>query len=810
MRTLRTCLLPCLLLLAVACTDNVTPHDPVVPPPPPGPGVPPPPPPPPPAPSIARWSDSATWAPLGIPALGDDVVIPAGKEVLLDVTPPHIDQLRIAGTLRVSDSTDLALWANEILVEGRFEVGTESAPHQRKFVITLSEGSGSGTTVGTKVLGVLPGGVLEMHGQPRLGWTRLATTAMEGTRSLTLLANHDWKVGDRIVVASTDFDPNHAEELVVAGGSGNTVTFEQGLQYRHWGQLQQYAGRAVDERAEVGLLTRNIKIQGDSTSYQGFGGHVLTRAGGSMRVEGVELYLMGQAGSIGRYPLHWHMAGSVTGQYARNNAIWRTNQRCITIHGTDNAVVSGNVCYDHGGHGYFLEDGAESGNTLDHNLGLKSRIPPVGVRLLASDDQPATFWITNPDNTITNNAAAGSVGFGFWYALPASPTGLSTGEPDAPRYTPLGVFRANVAHSNRRPGLQVDQGPRPDGTTETTSYNPRIGAVSNGTSITAVFEDFVGWKHNGRAVWLRGTNHRLRGAVLADNMIGATFASNDSYLEESLVVGESANVTAVPNPTFPIRGYEFYDGTVGADHVTFVNFMSNGQRPASALGYNRSNGFAISTFNAASALTLMNANGVYLEDPNATKDGDKAALFRDLDGSVTGALGKTVVANQALLYTPACTYRSEWNSWVCPHTYAQLQVQSGTTTPVAPLTATRDGLYPTTFVGVPNAPTRAYLSVITGHAYQLQWNGAAPERPRFVLTQVSEGDRIRVDFPYAGVPGSLIRDYQTNTPLQVAGDLAQLDAADGDRWYRDGATGVISLMLHVRAGRTYTTVEVRP
>src|SRR5690606_25704127 len=116
----------------------------------------------------------------------------------------------------------------------------------------------------------------------------------------------------------------------------------------------------------------------------------------------------------------------------------------------------------------------------------------------------------------------GSTGFGFWYALPVAPTGLSTGQPDAPRLTPLGSFRGNVAHSNRRAGLQVDDGPRADGTTEVTSYTPRLGALSGGEPVPAIFEDFTGWKHRGRAVWLRGTAHRLRGAVLADNMIGAT------------------------------------------------------------------------------------------------------------------------------------------------------------------------------------------------------------------------------------------------------------------------------------------------
>ena len=35
--------------------------------------------------------------------------------------------------------------------------------------------------------------------------------------------------------------------------------------------------------------------------------------------------------------------------------------------------VSGNVCYDHLGHGYFLEDSVEQNNVINGNLGLGTR-----------------------------------------------------------------------------------------------------------------------------------------------------------------------------------------------------------------------------------------------------------------------------------------------------------------------------------------------------------------------------------------------------------------------------------------------------
>jgi hypothetical protein len=40
--------------------------------------------------------------------------------------------------------------------------------------------------------------------------------------------------------------------------------------------------------------------------------------------------------------------------------------RCVTIHATDNALVESTVCVDHIGHGFFIEDGCEVGNTLQY------------------------------------------------------------------------------------------------------------------------------------------------------------------------------------------------------------------------------------------------------------------------------------------------------------------------------------------------------------------------------------------------------------------------------------------------------------
>ena len=62
-----------------------------------------------------------------------------------------------------------------------------------------------------------------------------------------------------------------------------------------------------------------------------------------------------------------------------------------------------------------LQDGSESGHTLSGNLGMLTR---ESYALPGSDTTPATFLLANPNNTITNNVAAGSAGVGFWLRFP--------------------------------------------------------------------------------------------------------------------------------------------------------------------------------------------------------------------------------------------------------------------------------------------------------------------------------------------------------------------------------------------------------
>src|SRR5579863_2313792 len=216
-----------------------------------------------------RWSDPATWPDKKVPAKDDLVTIGRDMDVVLDVTPPALHGLTINGKLSFADNKDLELTTEWIMVHGELEIGTEAKPHTRKATITLTDNvkgediSGVGGTTDRVDRGImLMGGTLNLHGDRTNSWTKLAKTAEAGSTSIEVLSATDWKAGEEIVLASTDFDPRQAERRTIAAvhanaNGGNTITLDKKLDYMHFGKIT----FDVDERGEVGLLTRNIKLQ---------------------------------------------------------------------------------------------------------------------------------------------------------------------------------------------------------------------------------------------------------------------------------------------------------------------------------------------------------------------------------------------------------------------------------------------------------------------------------------------------------------------------------------------------------------------
>ena len=114
-------------------------------------------------------------------------------------------------------------------------------------------------------------------------------------------------------------------------------------------------------------LTRNVVVE--SADPDGVRGHTMYHRDSAGSINYAEFRHLGKRDELGRYSIHFHLCGeTMRGSSVIGASIWDSHNRWITIHGTDALVVRDNVGYKSVGHGYFLEDGTEINNILDHNL----------------------------------------------------------------------------------------------------------------------------------------------------------------------------------------------------------------------------------------------------------------------------------------------------------------------------------------------------------------------------------------------------------------------------------------------------------
>ena len=269
------------------------------------------------------------------------------------------------------------------------------------------------------------------------------------------------------MIAPTGKDSNETEVRTVTEitDNGYIIMLDEQLNYTHLGIRDTYSdGQFIELRAEVGLLTHNIKIQGSQLTPSDprgiesdlYGGHFMVfrpkRDSIDVRISNVEFRFMGQAFRLGRYAVHFHLSEGMNGSFVRHCSIHHSFNRAITAHGVEEMLFEGVVAFDIQGHAFFVEDGIEIGNRYINNFGVLIR---GSSSLLNTDSIPAVFWITNPNNTFIGNSAVASRAYGFWYDLDAHPSGPSQTDSVCPNKNPFGEFSNNVAHSNAEFGLRI-------------------------------------------------------------------------------------------------------------------------------------------------------------------------------------------------------------------------------------------------------------------------------------------------------------------------------------------------------------------
>jgi hypothetical protein len=235
---------------------------------------------------VFKWSDGKnTWSGQGAPMEGETFIIGKGFNLLVDVDKtPALKAVFVFGSLIFQPEKDpnhqRTFDAHYIFVDGgRMELGTEEFPYTSKLTITMHSKMDDPylPIYGNKCIG-LRYGTLDMHGVAKTPtWTVMESTVEKGATSITLHKKVNWVAGDEIAIASTSYNPREGErKFITAIDNTNpdkpVLTLDSPLEFRHYAEDYEVGTQEPREfipmRAEVGVLTRNVKFRGADDSLE--------------------------------------------------------------------------------------------------------------------------------------------------------------------------------------------------------------------------------------------------------------------------------------------------------------------------------------------------------------------------------------------------------------------------------------------------------------------------------------------------------------------------------------------------------------
>jgi hypothetical protein len=446
------------------------------------------------------WSAPATWEGGKVPGAGARVQIRQGHTVVYDLkSDKAIRFLHIAGTLTFAPDRDTRLDVGLIKIqpgeasEDGFDcdahvpdlepgkarpallVGTPERPiaatHTALIRLTFFEGADRQSWPAI----VCCGGRMDFHGASmNRTWVKLGDTARKGATTVVLAeAVQGWKVGDRILITATKGHeiggtrrpglgkvPLDTEERTIKAIDKDRIILDKALIEEHLG--------TGEYRGAVANLSRNLVVE--SADPKAGRGHTMYHRGSAGSISYAEFRHLGKEGILGRYALHFHLAGNtMRGSSVIGASIWDSANRWLTIHGTNYLVVRDCVGYQSVGHGFFLEDGTEVYNVLDRNLAVQAfRGKPLPKQALSFDqNEGAGFWWANSLNTFTGNVACENDRYGFRFeSLKTSAFNpvLPILQPDGKRKPvdirtlPFVRFDDNEAHCDGLYGFNLGEG----------------------------------------------------------------------------------------------------------------------------------------------------------------------------------------------------------------------------------------------------------------------------------------------------------------------------------------------------------------
>ncbi len=380
-----------------------------------------------------NWSDPSVWS--SFPTAGDSVTIAHNVTLDIDAT--------VAG-LTVNEGVSLELQATSnrtlqssknIIVYGLLKSNPLSTTNHLVRFINVNEsnfvGSGEVPLDSDVGLWVMNNGQINLQGEEKTAWTRATGAILKGATSLSVKEANTWKVGDKLFITPTDKASNSFDEVTITSVSGTSIGVT----------AVQTAHPITDQwTAEVGNLTRNVRIEGTSTGYS----HVFIKSTKPSVVQFVQFKYMGPRKNIagdtakelvvGRYALHFHHCEDGTrGMEVEGCVGTQCNNHTFVPHASHGMMWCKNIAYNVLETPYWYDMGHATHNlTFEENLGALINFVS---RAIQPEDQTPAFAAAGmilgmgDDNICINNVMCGVSGlervdFGGAYNWEANNEGI--------------------------------------------------------------------------------------------------------------------------------------------------------------------------------------------------------------------------------------------------------------------------------------------------------------------------------------------------------------------------------------------------
>lgn len=452
----------------------------------------------------------------------NDVATVSGS-VVLDVSARVAGVvIEPGGALIFEPTNSVALESSgNVVVKGLLTMRPSTSAVHRLIFVDVDEaafvGSGMNVVASDVGLWVMDAGKLDLVGEAKTPWARLAGDGVAGASVLRLdRVPTGWKVGDRIVVVPTTAPARRSDaswagfsETTITSVSGSSVTLDTPLSFDH----PKVAGAWT---AEVLNLTRNVEVEGTAAGRS----HVFIRSTSTQGFSHVALRHMGprKGGNkiLGRWPVHFHFSGEASrGTRLDGVVVSEAGSHAFVPHESHGLTLSGCIAYHCEEHAFWWDEGEPTDDILMEGC--------VAARIHSATFGVAGFYLAKGARNVIRDCIAVGADAPHGSGL-ISPAAISDGDWTVERC---------VGHNNRHAGYKA--------------YLNTNRAANKVVSGLVAYHNNIGIDHGAYKNNWRYEDFTLYGNSYAGVELAATSQSKGIVFSNGIIDGAGQGVYGVVN-----------------------------------------------------------------------------------------------------------------------------------------------------------------------------------------------------------------------------------------------------------------------